>query len=201
MKTSNLTLTIALTAALAVGATGAYAYYSAKTDTVTNSYNIVAGGGANGETAGTVDEVFDPENAKDLGPRASFTKDVKVSSKLDYSSYVYLFVTIPTINARLADEAEKTVRESVMLDFDNTNWTLVKHSDGSADTPAKYLYRYVSVLPAKAATSSLFTKATVPDYAEADGVSASIDVTGYMLSSVNVSTDDADQDAEAKFFS
>ncbi len=200
MKTNQLTLTIALTAALAIGATGAYAYYSAQTETVTNSYNIVAGGSANGETAGTVEEVFDPESAKDLGPRSTFAKDVKVSSKLDYSSYVYLLVTVPTINARLADEAEKTVRESVTLDFDDSAWTLVKHSDGSTDTPAKYLYRYAQVLPAKSATSSLFTKATVPDYAEADGVSSSIDVTGYMLSSVNVSTDDADLDATAKFF-
>ena len=201
MKTGRLVLITALIAALAAGATGAYAFYTAKTSTVTNSYNIVAGGGASGESVGSVEESFDPETAKDLGPRATFTKDVKVSSKLDYASYVYLYVTIPAINARLQDESAKSVRESVSLDFDNTGWTLVKHTDGTLDKAAAYLYRYGTVLDARATTPSLFTKVTVPDYAEADSVSGSIDVTGYMISSEGVSSADADSDAISKFFS
>ena len=44
MKTRNITLAAALTAALIAGTAGAYAYYSAQTATLSNSYNIVAGG-------------------------------------------------------------------------------------------------------------------------------------------------------------
>ena len=201
MRTRNITLAAALIAAIAVGAAGAYAFYSARTETVTNSYNIVAGGGAEGDDAGTIDEIFDPESAKDLEPRASFGKDVKVTSKLDYSSYVYLLVTVPVINARLSGETAKSVRESVTLNFDNTGWTMVKHSEGSLGTAAKYLYRYGTVLAAKATTPSLFTLVSVPDYVEADSLSGSIDVTGYMISSEGMSTNDADADAIAKFFS
>ena len=200
MKTRNITLTAALIAALAVGATGAYAYYSAKTATITNSYNIVAGGGASGAAVGTVDEVFNPDDAKNLGPRASFGKDVKVTSKLDYSSYVYLLVTVPTINARLNGESAKTVRESVTLNFDNTGWTMVKHTDGSSDKAARYLYRYGTILDARGTTPSLFTTVTVPDYVEAESISGTIDVTGYMISSEGMSTSDADTDAIAKLF-
>ncbi len=201
MKTRNITLAAALIAAITVGAAGAYAFYSAQTETVTNSYNIVAGGGAEGADAGTIDEVFNPEDARNLEPRASFGKDVKVTSKLDYSSYVYLLVTVPTINARLSGETAKSIRESVTLNFDNSGWTMVKHSDGDQDTAAKYLYRYGSVLPAKGTTPSLFTLVSVPDYVEADSLSGSIDVSGYMISSEGMSTDDADGDAIAKFFS
>lgn len=200
MKTTKITLAAALIASLTVGATGAYAYYSAKTDTVTNSYNIVAGGGQNGSSAGTVEEVFKPETAKDLGPRATFDKDVKIKSKLDYSAYAYLCVTVPTINARLGSETSKTVRESVTLNFDNNSWTLVKHTNGSSSSAGKYLYRCKTILPSKGTTPSLFTKVSVPDYVEADAMSGSIDITGYMISSVNVSTTDSDADAVAKFF-
>lgn len=201
MKTRNITLAAALTAALIAGTAGAYAYYSAQTATLSNSYNIVAGGGASGDSVGTIDEVFNPDKAKDLGPRATFDKDVKVTSKLDYSSYVYLLVTVPTINARLQGESSKSIRESVTLNFDNTGWALVKHTDGTAVTAAKYLYRYSKVLAAKGSTPSLFTRVTVPDYIESESLSASIDVTGYMISSEGMTTADADKDAIANFFS
>lgn len=200
MKVRNLTLIAALTAALAAGISGAYAYYSAKTDTITNTYNIVAGGDSNGDTVGNVEETFNPEDAKDLAPRSSFTKDVRITSKLEYNSYAYLLVSVPTINARLKDESEKSIRESVNLNFDTEKWSLVKRTEGSDTAPAKYLYRCNSELNAKASTPSLFTKVTVPDYAESDGVSGSIDVVGYMISSVGVNKDDADSDAIAKFF-
>lgn len=201
MKVRNITLIAALTTALAAGISGAYAYYSAKTDTVTNTYNIVAGGGSNGETVGKVEETFNPEDAKDLAPRSSFTKDVKITSKLEYNSYAYLLVSVPTINARLKDESAKSVRESVNINFDTAKWSLVKKTDGSNTAPAKYLYRCNSELAAKASTPSLFTTVTVPDYAESDGISGSIDVVGYMISSAGVNKDDADNDAIAKFFS
>ena len=200
MKVRNLTLIAALTAALAAGISGAYAYYSAKTDTITNTYNIVAGGDSNGDTVGNVEETFNPEDAKDLAPRSSFTKDVRITSKLEYNSYAYLLVSVPTINARLKDESEKSIRESVNLNFDTEKWSLVKRTEGSDTAPAKYLYRCNAELNAKASTPSLFTKVTVPDYAESDGVSGSIDVVGYMISSVGVNKDDADSDAIAKFF-
>lgn len=200
MKTRNITLAAGIIIALAAGAAGAYAYYSAKTDTVTNTYNIVAGGGASGETVGKVEESFDPETAKNLEPRATFTKDVKVSSNLDYSSHVYLLVTVPMMNSRLKDETDKKLRDSVSPNFDTSSWTLVKSSTGTASAPSKYLYRYSTVLPAKGKTKSLFTKVTVPDYVEADGVMGSIDITGYMISAVNVATADADKDAGSKFF-
>ncbi len=201
MKIRNITLIAALTTALAAGISGAYAYYSAKTDTVTNTYNIVAGGGSNGETVGKVEESFNPEDAKDLTPRSSFTKDVKITSKLEYNSYAYLLVSVPTINARLKDESAKSIRESVNINFDTAKWSLVKKTDGSNTAPVKYLYRCNSELAAKSSTPSLFTTVSVPDYAESDGISGSIDVVGYMISSVGVNKDDADKDAIAKFFS
>ncbi len=200
MKRRNLLVTAAVVLSMAVGAVGAYAYYSAQTKTVENTFNITAGGGVNGDAAGTIDEVFDPTTAKNLEPRSTFTKDVKINSNVDYSSYAYMFVTVPNINARLKDESVKSYRDAVTLDIDNTNWTLVKSTSGNASTPSKYLYRYKSVLAADATTGSLFTTATVPDYVESDGVTGSIDVTGYMLSSTNVTTTNADADAIANFF-
>lgn len=200
MKARSITLISAIILSLAAGAAGAYAYYSAQTKTVTNTYNIVAGGGGNGDEIGQVEEVFDPETAKDLEPRSSFKKEAKVNSNVDYSSYVYMCVSIPNINARISGETSKTWQDSVVPDFDSSAWTLVKSAKGDAKTASKYLYRYGSIVPAKGSTSTLFSKVTVPDYVESDGISGSIDVTGYMISSVNVSSTDADKDAIAKFF-
>ncbi len=200
MKKQKTLLISAIIASIAIGVTGAYAYYSAQTKTVENTFNVVAGGGESGDTAGVIEETFEPTTAKDLEPRSTFKKEAKINSKLKYSSYAYVFVTIPTINARTSGQTKKTIQDAVTLDFNTTGWQLVKSTKGNATTPSKYLYRYKTVLGAGKSTDNLFTKATVPDFVESDGVSGSINVTGYMLSSVNVKTQDADTDATTKFF-
>ena len=189
---------------LTLGTTGAYAYYTAQTETTQNAFNIVAGGGTtgiNGGTLGTVEESFDPNTAKDLEPRDTFDKKAKLVSNVEYSSYAYLCVTVPNVNARLSGDTAKSYRDAVTLDFDTLNWTLVKKTEGSGSKPTKYLYRYQTILPSGGKTTDLFKKATVPDFVESEGVSGSIDVTGYMLSSVNVTTTEADGSAIANFFS
>ncbi|MDO4960634.1 MAG: hypothetical protein Q4E57_02085 [Eubacteriales bacterium] len=187
--------------AVLFGTTGAYAYYSAQTSTAQNTFNIVAGGGASGDTVGKVAETFDPTEAKNLEPRSTFTKKAKIESGVDYSSYAYLLVTVPNINARLDGESALSYRDAVTIDFDTVNWTLVKSSTDSTSAPSVYLYRYKSILPAGNATTDLFTTVSVPDYVESEGVSGTIDLTGYMLSSVNVGVSDADADAVSHFFS
>lgn len=196
----NTMLISAAVLSMALGITGAYAYYTAQTKTVENTFNIVAGGGESGDAVGTVEEVFDPISAKDLEPRATFKKDVKIDSNVDYSSHAYLFVTVPNINARLKDQTAKEYQDAVTLDINTLNWELVKSTKGDGSTPSKYLYRYKSVLAADAATESLFTTATVPDFVECEALAGTIDVTGYMISSTNVSAADADADAIANYF-
>ncbi len=199
MKKQKTILISAIIASLAIGVTGAYAYYSAQTKTVENTFNIVAGGGQSGDTIGTVEEVFDPTTAKNLEPRSSFKKEAKINSNVAYSSYAYMLVTIPNINAKLSGQSSKTLQDAVTLDINTSDWEVVKSTQGNASAPSKYLYRYKTVLPAGGTTSNLFTKATVPDFIETDGVSGSINLTGYMLSSTNITTSDADTDAITKF--
>ena len=60
MKLTKTMMVSAIVLSLALGATGAYAFYTAQTKTVENSFNIAAGGGGSGDSVGTVDETFDP---------------------------------------------------------------------------------------------------------------------------------------------
>ena len=186
--------------AFTTGVGGAMAYYTAQTDTVENTFHIVAGGGGSGDAVGEVEETFDPEDAKNLSPRASFTKEAALSSSVDYDSYAYMLVTIPNIYAKKGTETEKSWQDAVTMDIDTTNWEQVKAAAGSETTPSRYLYRYKTVLSAQSKTGKLCTKGTVPDFTEAEELSGSIDITGYMLSSANVTTADADADAIANFF-
>lgn len=196
----NTMLISALALSLALGAAGAYAYYTAQTRTVENTFNIVAGGNVTGDAAGTIDEIFDPADAKDLEPKSSFTKDVKLNSNVDYTSYAYMLVTVPNVNARLKTQSAKTFQDAVTLDFNTLNWTLVKSTQGNSANPSRYLYRYKTVLDADAVTESLFTTATVPDFVECEALTGSIDVNGYLISSTGITANDADADAIANYF-
>ena len=201
MRTKTALLVTAAITVFSISIGGALAYYAAQTKTVENSFNIVAGGGASGDTVGTVDETFDPAKAVNAEPRSVIQKEAALNSNVDYSAYGYIYVTVPNANAKKGSETVKSYQDAVTLDVDTLNWTLVKSTAGSDSVPSKYLYRYKTILAAKQVSSKLFTKATVPDFTEADAVSGSIDVTGYLLSSTNVSESEADAAAVANFWS
>lgn len=178
--------------------TVAIAYFSGVTDTKQNTFNIVAGE-KNQEGAGTIiEENWVPEDAKNMQPGKTVAKDPKVQSNVDYDSYVYVVVDVPTMSAKMAgDDAEKTY--DCITYTVNSGWTDVTDAlestacadyVGASDVvgeSSKYVYRYDTALEAGATTTTLFDNISVKDFdkiatsSSMPKIEGSVDVYGYMI--------------------
>ena len=110
--------------AMALSVLGAYSAFTATTQTNVNTFNIVAG--EDGQEAGEVTEPgWDEEKAKDLQPGETVPKNPKVVSSVEYESWVFMTVEIPTFHATLNDV--EGVYDTVAPNFNaDGRWTLIK---------------------------------------------------------------------------
>mgnify|MGYP004586391299 CR=1 FL=1 len=182
-----------ISAALALGVIGgAYAYYSGTAATKENTFNIVAGQ-KDQENAGTIEEPnWNPEDAKDLQPGQTVAKDPKIKSNVDYETWVFMKVEVPTLTAQKEGDADDKVYDAVTF-TKNAGWTEIKSTPSAvAGTNSVYIYGYDTKLAAQGETTTLFDNFTVQDFTKvARGLSDSIDVSGTLIQTTGYDTQDA----------
>lgn len=169
---------------------GAFAYYSGTAETTSNTFNIVAGE-SNQTDAGTVQETgWNPENAKDLQPGQTVTKDPSFTSNVDYEAWVFLKVEIPTISARMEGDSEDKVYDSVILNgIDAGKWTKINETvSTTVGENSIYIYGYNEKLAARETTDALFESFTIPDFIKSTALTDSIDVSGSMIQTTGYDT-------------
>lgn len=193
MKKSNKVKITLATAALMIGVIGgAYSYYSGTAATKENTFNIVAGS-KDQTDAGTIEEPnWNPEDAKDLQPGQVVTKDPKIQSNVDYESWVFMKVEVPTLTAQKEGDADDKVYDAVTF-TKNDGWTEIKSVPSTvAGTNSVYIYGYDTKLAAHGTTTTLFDSFTVQDFTKvATGLTDSIDVSGTLIQTTGYETQDA----------
>ena len=184
-------------AVCATAITGAFAYFSGTAATKENVFTIVAGEKGD-DTAGTIEEpnwpTEDtdtdgiPDAAEDLTPGSEVNKDPQLTSNVDYESWVFLKVEVPTLNAQMeADSGVDKVYDSVTYQINGADWVDVTASvdgAGKSDTAGEksvYVYAYNKKLAAGGKTSALFDKITVPEFTKTEAVNDSVDVSGALI--------------------
>lgn len=185
-----------LTAALAMSVIGgAYSYYSGTAKQVQNTFNIVAGQ-KDQANAGTIVELnWNQEKAKDLQPGQTVKKDPKVTSNVDYESWVFMKVEVPTLTAQKSGDTTDKVYDAVTFSK-NSGWTEIKSTPSTkAGTNSVYIYGYDTKLAAHDTTTTLFDSFTVQDFTKvATPLSDSIDISGTFIQTTgNATLDDAAQ--------
>ncbi len=195
MKKSNLLIAGTLVLALAAGATGAYAYFSARTTSNANTFSIAAGSTL-GNEATLIDEYTSADN-QDLAPGATISKKVAIKSEGDYESYAYIRVEVPMISAKKSGDTSAVLYEAVTPNFNTAAWTRVSYTAGTATSDAVYVYRQTAKLPARATSSYLFTSCTVGDFSELTArFTDAIIVKGCLIQSNQMTTSEADSSAQ-----
>lgn len=183
-----------LTAALAMSVIGgAYSYYSGTAKQVQNNFNIVAGQANQIDNAGTVQEPnWNQEKAKDLQPGQTVKKDPKVTSNVDYESWVFMKVEVPTLTAQKSGDTTDKVYDAVTFSK-NSGWTEIKSTPSTkAGTNSVYIYGYDTKLAAHGTTTTLFDSFTVQDFTKvAAGLTDSIDISASLIQTTGNATLDA----------
>lgn len=110
------------------------------------------------------------EDAADLLPGQTVSKNPTVTNTGDNDSWVFLRVDVPVKNIRLVDPATKRKTEKMdteLLSFEaDTSWELVsKTKDTSA---VHYVYGFKKILKSGASTNALFSHVTIVNYLEGE---------------------------------
>lgn len=110
------------------------------------------------------------EDASNLLPGQTVSKNPTVTNTGDNDSWVFLRVDVPIKNIRLVDPETKMKTEKVdteLLSFEaDTTWELVeKTMDTNA---AHYVYGFNKILKSGASTSALFSHVTIVNYLEGE---------------------------------
>ena len=160
---------LAICGILACGsaAGGAYALYSGISDTMENQFTIKAGklNESDDSKIGEIEEdLWDPENAKDLMPNQVVPKNPKFISSAEYEAWCIMKVMIPTKSMKIGGEDTASVYEMVTLEnLDNENWTLLKAKKSDKEgTDSVFYYGYKTSLSKGDETTPLFTAIKVP---------------------------------------
>ena len=159
-------------------------YLYCREDVVTKSFN----GGISGE----ISEVFDPEDAKDLLPRQSFQKEVRLRSTSDIDTRAYIRVEIP-----VAADKESFV-DALTADINTADFQLVSARQGrSAGSASVYLYRFRRALKPGEETPPLFRTMEAADLSFAEGLEDRILISGYLIQWDHFQAREADKHARA----
>lgn len=126
-------------------------------------------------TPGSIDLVlteplWKKEDASDLLPGQTVSKNPMVTNTGDNDSWVFLRVDVPVKNIRLVDPETKRKTEKMdteLLSFEaDTSWELVSRT---IDTDAvHYVYGFNKILKAGASTDALFSHVTIVNYLEGE---------------------------------
>lgn len=112
----NRVLAILLLAALAIAAVGgAYAYFTATTQTQRNTFTIVEGGGD--ENVGNIDEPdWDPDDPShwQLQPNEIVNKNPSYVHQADWEALVFMTVTVPVVEQTDVDADNMQVKQATL---------------------------------------------------------------------------------------
>lgn len=190
MSRKKLIITaIILALVLIIG--GIVAYFT-DTDTATNTFTL---GSIDIEV---VEENWNENNAKNIVPLQSITKDPKIENKGKSSAYVFAEVVVPYVNATLEGETEAS--DIDLFEYEvKTGWVQVGSAvKKEADKTNTYIYAYVGTtntdtmeaLAASASTPTLFDSIKMKNVHESTPESSTIqnstkvvDVKGYGIQS------------------
>ena len=151
----GMLIACAMAAVMAVG--GISAYFTAA-DAKDNTW-----------TVGNIDiQLLEPQYDEseservNITPNKELTKDPQIQNKGNNDAFVFLKVTVPKADVKVAAQDNKTVAQSMQELFDyniDSNWTLVKTETG--DTADTHIYVYgteskCTALAPGATTSVLF---------------------------------------------
>lgn len=183
--------------ALALGAGGALAWFTAS-DSVENVISVSnLGNGEEGNDVVIEEPNFDPEQAVDLLPTEEISKDPQVANKSDAEVWAWAELKVPVAEVSVldADGAPGAAAEQELYTYtiDTTNWTKVGETvvaDGYATTT----YALNDKLPAGGTSAPLFETVALKNLADAQGVSGpqNITVTAKTIQTLGIdSIDDA----------
>jgi len=180
---------LAICGILACGsaAGGAYALYSGISDTMENQFTIKAGklNESDDSKIGEIEEdLWDPENAKDLMPNQVVPKNPKFISSAEYEAWCIMKVMIPTKSMKIGGEDTASVYEMVTLEnLDNENWTLLKAKKSDKEgTDSVFYYGYKTSLSKGDETTPLFTAIKVPNISELESnITDTVNVSVYTI--------------------
>jgi len=180
---------LAICGILACGsaAGGAYALYSGISDTMENQFTIKAGklNESDDSKIGEIEEdLWDPENAKDLMPNQVVPKNPKFISSAEYEAWCIMKVMIPTKSMKIGGEDTASVYEMVTLEnLDNENWTLLKAKKSDKEgTDSVFYYGYKTSLSKGDETTPLLTAIKVPNISELESnITDTVNVSVYTI--------------------
>lgn len=202
-----------------IGVGGAYAYFSGQSETVQNQFNIVAGSKDKGGSL-EITEDWNEDDAKDLEPGEVVTKDVTITSKVDYDGYVVAKVVIPRIHAMMEGDTDYKYYDVFNLCVEDANeadgvvegvhsdWKLL--SSAVTDEASTYYYGYVNAdgtiggddmdIFDNGVSSNLFDKIQEQHFDAIESAkSASVDVSAAIIQSINPDTGDEFGNVQAAF--
>lgn len=201
MNKKTLFTVLACVLCLAIGIGGAYAYLSRKTETKTNTFNVV-GSGTDGMVV--VAEEYTETEGDDLAPKATVSKAVRLkTTNMAYDAYGYLMVEIPTVQATISQVGGVYDVATIDADIDSTSgkWTLVASNvSTAAGTDSQYLYRVNTNLTkgtGEFSTADLFSQFQIQDFTELNATGdIAIKVTGAVIQTEGIDQSTADNDVK-----
>ena len=148
--------------------------------------------GFTGGVSGEISEVFDPEDARDLLPRQSFQKEVRLRSTSDIDTRAYIRVEIPVATDGTG------VRYALTADINTADFQLVSARQGrSAGSASVYLYRFRRALKPGEETPPLFRTMEAADFSFAEGLEDRVLISGYLIQWDHFPAREADKHARA----
>lgn len=199
-RMTQLVLAVLLVVVIMMGAT--WAYLSATTDTLTNTFTFL---GSDGIDAELTEPAWDPENAKNLTPGAEIPKDPQVTNTGKIDEYVGVKLEFKTGATRVRMTQAQMTKLLGMITFQyhngttyvngfNPAWSL--NASSTANAPVQtFNYRFVNggvAAPLKAASTTpvVAAETTAPLF---DRIVIKSTVTQAQLAWLNGSSTDTDK--------
>lgn len=146
-------------------------------------------------------ENFSASEAVGLQPGAQVAENPSLISYVDYTTYGYIRVKIPTISAcKAGDNGVEKVYDLFTPNWNTAHWTKVKEEVSTvAGVPSVYIWRYNTVLDTVNTTatstidgtrmanrsSDLYSKVTVGDFVSASNLKAETELVGIVYQSAS----------------
>lgn len=122
------------------------------------------------------EDKWNPNNAKDLYPLQSISKNPKITNTGKNDAVVFLEVSVPCVNISTVGsnglKTEKTKRELFTFSPKADTWSLVKKTNSG--TTETYVYGYKSTLKPNEVTTTLFDSVQAINYVEDEGIADNI---------------------------
>lgn len=146
-------------------------------------------------------ENFNAGAATGLKPGDVVAENPSIISYVDYSTYGYIRVKIPTISAcKAGDNGIEKVYDLFEPDWNTVDWTLVRSTvSTTAGVPSEYIWRYNTILaPSNTRvpssvdsdrmgnrSSDLYTRVTIGSFVSAGSIKAETELVGIVLESAS----------------